>query len=79
MPENLKLDEADDTFESLIHLSPGLEASTNFHQRNPHTELGKSTTDELGAHLQEAIEKKSETKQLTDFNFFVAHKIKENH
>ena len=40
-------DEADTKVKSLIYLTLGAEARTNYHQKNPHTQIEKCTTHEL--------------------------------
>ena len=52
MIDNFKWDEIDNKVKSLIHSSLRTEGTNKFHQRNPHTELGKCTTDALVIQLQ---------------------------
>ena len=55
MINNGNWDEVDNKVKSLIYLSLGTEGTNIFHQRNPHTELSKCTTDALVIQLQETF------------------------
>ena len=53
---NANWDEVDNKVKNLIYLSIGTEGTNIFlHQRNPHTELSKCTTDTLVIQLQETF------------------------
>ena len=67
--EDLRGDEAENKVKSLTYQSLGLEARNVFHQRNPHADLGKCTTDELVLQIQETLrEIRNET--FDKFQFF---------
>ena len=53
--DNIPWDEADTKIKSLIYLSPRHEATNIFHQRNPHTEMSKCTTDAFVEQLKETF------------------------
>ena len=55
MVDNIPWDDADNKAKSLIYLSLGAEATNIFHQRFPHTDLQKCTTDALVEQLKEAF------------------------
>ena len=62
MIDNFRWDQIDYKVKSLIYLSLGTEGTNIFHQRNPHTELSKCTTDAQVIQLQETFkEKRNET------------------
>ena len=45
--DRIPWDEADTKVKNLIYLSLGAEARTNYHQKNPHTQIEKCTTNKL--------------------------------
>ena len=47
MVDRIPWDEADTKVKSLIYLSLGAEAKRTYHQKNPHTQIEKCTTNEL--------------------------------
>ena len=53
--DNIHWDEADNKVKRLIYLSLGAQATNIFHQRFPHTDLQKCTTDALVEQLKEAF------------------------
>ena len=55
MVDNTPWDEADNKAKSLIYLSLGAQATNTFHQKFPHTDLQKCTTDALVEQLKEAF------------------------
>ena len=69
MIDNFKWDEIDNKVKSLIYLSLGTEGTNICHQRKPHTELGKCTTDALVIQLQE-IFKETRNETFDRFQFF---------
>ena len=62
MVDRIPWDEADTKVKSLIYLSLGAEARRTYHQKNPHTQIEKCTTNELAHELSQ------ETPHLTDLN-----------
>ena len=69
MIDNSKWDEVDNKVKSLIYLSLGTEVTKIFHQRNPHTELSKCTTDALVIQLQDTF-KEIRNETFDRFQFF---------
>ena len=69
MIDNAKWDEVDYKVKSLIYFSLGTEGTTIFHQRNPHTELSKCTTDALVIQLKETF-KEIRNETFDRFQFF---------
>ena len=69
MLDNTKWDEIDNKVKSLIYLSLGTEGTNIFHQRNPHTDLSKCTTDALVIQLQETF-KEIRNETFDRFQFF---------
>ena len=69
MIDNSKWDEVDNKVKSLIYLSLGTEETNIFHQRNPHTELSKCTTDALVIQLQDTF-KEIRNETFDRFHFF---------
>ena len=69
MVDNIPWDEADNKAKRLIYLSLGAQATNIFHQRFPHTDLQKCTTDALVEQLRETF---SQTRNETfdRFQFF---------
>ena len=60
--DNTPWDEADNKTKSHIYLSLGAQATNIFHQRFPHTDIQKCTTDALVKQLREAfIQTRNET------------------
>ena len=55
MVDNIPWDDADNKAKSLIYLSLGEQATNIFHQRFPHTDLQKCTTDALVEQLKESF------------------------
>ena len=55
MVDNIPWDDADNRAKSLIYLSLGAQATNIFHQRFPHTNLQKCTTDALVEQLKESF------------------------
>ena len=55
MVDNIPWDDADNKAKSLIYLSLGAQATNIFHQRFPHTDLQKCTTDALVEQLKESF------------------------
>ena len=53
MVDNIPWDDADNKAKNLIYLSLGAQATNIFHQRFPHTDLQKCTTDALVEQLKE--------------------------
>ena len=51
MVDRIPWDEADTKVKSLIYLSLGAEARRTYHQKNPHTQIEKCTTNELAHEL----------------------------
>ena len=67
--DNIPWDEADNKTKSHIYLSLGAQATNIFHQRFPHTDIQKCTTDALVEQLREAfIQTRNET--FDRFQFF---------
>ena len=56
---NIPWDEADTKIKSLIDLSLGQDATNIFHQRNPHTEMFKCTTDGFIEQLKDTFKEVS--------------------
>ena len=77
MVDNIPWDDADNKAKSLIYLSLGAQATNIFHQRFPHTDLQKCTTDALIEQLKNHSHKQ-ETNRLIGFSFSDANKKKEN-
>ena len=69
MIENSKRDEIDHKMKNLIYLSLGTEGTNIFHQRNPHTDLAKRTTDALVIQLQDTL-KEIRNETIDRFQFF---------
>ena len=69
MIDNLKWDEVDNKVKSLIYLSLETEGTNMFHQRNPHTELSKCTTDALVIQLHDTF-KEIRNETINRFQFF---------
>ena len=67
--DNTPWDEADTKIKSLIYLSLGQEATNIFHQRNPHTEMSKCTTDAIVEQLKETF-KEVRNETFDRFQFF---------
>ena len=67
--DNTPWDEADTKIKSLIYLSLGQEATNIFHQRNPHTEMSKCTTDAFVEQLKETF-KEVRNETFDRFQFF---------
>ena len=59
--DNIQWDEADNKTKSHIHLSLGAQATNIFHQRFPHTDIPKCTTDALIEQLEAFIQTRNET------------------
>ena len=77
MVDNIPWDDADNKAKSLIYLSLGAQATNIFHQRFPHTDLQKCTTDALAEQLTESFtQARNET--FDRFQFFRCQKKKEN-
>ena len=69
MVDNIPWDDADNKAKSLIYLSLGSQATNIFHQRFPHTDLQKCTTDALVEQLKESFtQTRNET--FDSFQFF---------
>ena len=69
MVDNIPWDDADNKAKSLIYLSQGAPATNIFHQRFPHTDLQKCTTDALVEQLKESFtQTRNET--VDRFQFF---------
>ena len=68
--DNTPWDEADTKIKSLIYLSLGQEATNIFHQRNPHTEMSKCTTDAFVEQLKETF-KEVRNETFDRFQFFL--------
>ena len=69
MVDNITWDDADNKAKNLIYLSLGAQATNIFHQRFPHTDLQKCTTDALVEQLKESFtQQRNET--LDRFQFF---------
>ena len=67
--DNIPWDEADNKTKSHIYLSFGAQAKNMFHQRFPHTDIQKCTTDPLVEQLRDAfIQTRNET--FDRFHFF---------
>ena len=69
MIDNFKWDEIDNKVKNLICLSLGTEGTNIFHQRNPHTELAKCTTDPLVIQIQDTF-KEIRNETFDRFQFF---------
>ena len=69
MIDNTPWDDADNKVKSLIYLSLGAQATNIFHQRFPHTNLQKCTTDTLVEQLKEAFTQ-TKNKTFDRFQFF---------
>ena len=69
MVDNAPWDGADNKAKGLIYLSLGAQATNIFHQKFPHTDLQKCTTDALIEQLKESFtQKRNET--FDRFQFF---------
>ena len=69
MVDNIQWDDADNKAKSLMYLSLGAQATNIFHQRFPHTDLQKCTTDALVEQLRESFtQARNET--IDRFQFF---------
>ena len=67
--DNIPCDEADNKTKSHILLSKGAQATNTFHQRFPHTDIQKCTTDALLEQLREVfMQTRNET--FDQFQFF---------
>ena len=69
MIDNSKWDKVDNKVKNLIYLSLGTDGTNVFHQRNPHTELSKCTTDALVIQLQDTF-KEIRNETFNRFQFF---------
>ena len=69
MLDNFRLDKIDNEVKFLMYLSLGTEDTNVFHQRNPHTKLGKCTTDALVIQWQETF-KEIRNETFDRFQFF---------
>ena len=77
MVDNIPWDDADNKAKNLIYLSIGAQATNIFHQRFPHTDLRKCTTDALVEQLKESFtQARNET--FDRFQFSDVNKKKEN-
>ena len=76
--DNIPLDEADNKAKSYIYVNLGSQATNIFHQRFPHTDVQKCSTDALEEQLKKHSYKQG-MKHLSASNFSDADRKNKNH